>query len=320
GAKILPQHPVIFVPGIKGSVLERNGNTVWLTVSELLGAGEPLTWSPDDGVTTLRAFDRLTIIPWLAEYRPYYQIIAQLACTKDGYVFPYDWRAPPARNAEQFLGLVNAVIQETGQRPSVVAHSMGGLIAHTVVKEHPEKFNRVVYVTVPFDPGIGYLDDLTNGSLTGVNATLLSSDTLFTHPASFLLLPHNGTHRYRGNDLMDAAVWKKFRLSAFSRASVDEPAFQKLLDDTVAYHQRLDRPTEIALPTLLVVGTGHATVFEINQQGNRVMKDGDGRVCRQCSAPQDHFLALEKQSTTLHHGQQLNDPKLVSDIMHFLTK
>ena len=321
GAKNIPKRPVIFVPGIKGSMLERNGKTIWLTLSELLGGITTLRYATDDNIHSNGIFDRLTLIPFFLEYRPYYQITAQLACAPKGYVFWYDWRGKPQQNADDFLHLVDRVITETGEKPSVIAHSMGGLIAHSVVKKHPEKFSSLVYVTVSFNPGIGYLDDLNDGVPTGLNKSLMSKEVIFSQPSSFLLLPHKGSGRYKGKELMDAAVWKEERLSVFAdRTTIDMDAFQNVLDTTVAYHALLDAQRDLPNPTLLIVGKEHPTVYAVEPDGTRTMEPGDGRVSYKSAFPIDRLLKQTVIETAVSHAAQLNDTEIIETIFDFVTK
>lgn len=308
--------PVIIVPGILGSILEQNGHTQWLTLRHLFPS-KPLTYT-DELFDAPRILDRITIIPFLFEYRPYYRIAAQAACLPNAYAFSYDWRAYPDDNAKRFEKLVDRVIAETGMKPSVVAHSMGGLIAHAVVKEHPEKFNKIVYVTVPFDPGIGYMDDLNTGVPVGLNKTIRSKEVIFSNPSSFLLLPHKGTKRFRDKDMAQAKNWQEERWSIFADRSVDLPTFQKTLDRVTAYHERLDRSTIIQNPTLFVVGNCHDTVFTEGADHTRTYVKGDGRVSEQSVFPKDTFTTKQILNTCVTHTKQLNDTGIVTSILEFL--
>ncbi|MBI3632728.1 MAG: hypothetical protein HY226_00390 [Candidatus Vogelbacteria bacterium] len=125
-SKDLPTSPVIFVPGIKGSVLEQNGETVWLTVQEALFGNKQLDYQINDSVKVTGILTRIGVVPYLLEYSSYQNIAAQLACSPQSYFFYYDWRDYPDTNSQEFGKLVERVIKETGKKPSVVAHSMGG--------------------------------------------------------------------------------------------------------------------------------------------------------------------------------------------------
>ncbi len=308
--------PVIIVPGILGSILTQQGHTRWLTLRHLLPS-KSLTYT-GEVFDAPRILDRITIIPFLLEYRPYYRIAAQAACLPNAYAFPYDWRAFPDDNAKKLEELVDRVIAQTGMKPSIVAHSMGGLIAHSVVKEHPEKFNKIVYVTVPFDPGIGYLDDLNDGASIGLNKTIRSREVIFSNPSSFLLLSHKGIKRFRDKDMTIAKSWEEEHWSVFADRSVDLAAFQKTLDRVTAYHGRLDRPTTITNPTLFVVGNCHGTVWTEAPDHTRTYVKGDGRVSEQSAFPKDTFASKQTLNTCITHTKQLNDLGLVNKILEFI--
>ncbi len=315
GPKTTFTQPVIIVPGILGSMLEQNGHTRWLTLRHLLPS-TPLKYTGE-------SFDapkllEVTVIPFLLEYKAYSGISSAAACLPNAYVFPYDWRAFPDDNAKKFETLVDRVIAETGMKPSVVAHSMGGLIAHTVVKEHPEKFNKVVYVTAPFDPGITYLDDLNNGVPLGLNKTIRSKEVIFSNPSSYLLLPHKGTKRFRDKDMTIAESWLEEHWSVFADQSVDLKEFQTVLDRVTAYHERLDRPTTIANPALFVVGNCHDTVFTEAPDHSRTYVKGDGRVSEQSAFPKDTFTTKQILHTCVKHTKQLDDKGIVKTILEFL--
>lgn len=320
GEKNIPQRPVIFVPGIKGSMLEHSGSTVWLTLRQLLGGSSTLRYAPDDDIQANGIFDRLIVAPFFLEYRSYYEITAQMACAPKGYVFWYDWRGKPQQNADDFERLVNRVIAETGQKPSVIAHSMGGLIVHSVVKKHPEKFDRVVYVTVPFNPGVGYLDDLNEGAPTLLNKTLMSKEVIFSQPSSFLLLPHKGSGRYKRKELFDPQTWKEEKLSTFADGAVDIEAFKTVLEETSAYHALLDAPGDLSNPTLLIVGATHPTVYAVQADGTRTVEPGDGRVSYKSAFPVDRLLNQTVIETTVRHTAQLNDSGIIKSIFDFVTK
>ena len=321
GTANIPKEPVIFVPGIKGSTLEENGKKVWLKLTQVLHNTTGLFYSRNgQAIHATGIFDRITLIPFFLEYRPYYRIAAQLACAPHGYLFWYDWRAHGQTNADAFAKLVDRVISETGEKPSVIAHSMGGLVAHSVVKEHPEKFNKIVYVTVPFNPGVGYMDDLTDGAPTGLNRTLMSKEAAFSQPSSFLLLPHKGTGRYRGKELMDANIWKQERLSVFADdAPVDMVAFQKTLDATIAYHAKLDALKTLPNKFLFIVGNKYPVIFGKKEDGTPSMVPGDGRVAEVAAFPTDTIPNKKIVVTAVKHGGQLNDKTAVNEIFNFLS-
>lgn len=344
-------NPVILVPGLKGSALKKNSRVnsrvIWPPspaefISVFVGASESELYyspdvpdTPDDKVIADGIITRIIIIPFLLEYKTYYGIAVQLACSGNGYVFAYDWRAPPAESAKKLANLVKKVSQETGKKPSIVAHSLGGLVTHYYLKDdsesssgNSEKINKIIYAGVPFDAGIGYLYDINHGSNIGPNSRLLSSEVIFSHPASFALLSHNGTKRYKGKDLMDAQVWKDEKLGIFSReqntVETDElenelQKLQKVLDETIEFHKVLDKPAKLSNKFLFVTDISSTAPFEVDKNGNVIYLPGDGRVSERSSMPVE-FPELDKQVfyTDAGHSEMLNDKKVVQKVMEFL--
>lgn len=312
----LPEDPVIFVPGIKGSVLQNRGETVWLGLFNAV-FGSSLKYTENDGVEAVGVFTGVILAPFL-EYQPYYSITANLACSPNAYFFYYDWRDYPDVNSKKFGELVERVIKETGKRPSIVAHSMGGLVAHSYIKENPENINRVVYISVPFQPGVGYFDDVNDGARVGLNSKLLSKDVTFSHPASYLLMPHKGSGRYYGKELMEAKTWSDNKFSVFKDGNTDLDKFQKVLDRVADYHKLLDTPKVLKNRFLIIVGECYKTVLTPDRDGIRSYFPGDGRVSEVSSYPLDTLTDVKKEVFCTRHDSQMNDKKIVAKIFEFL--
>lgn len=320
------ERPVILIPGTKGSILESGGRTVWLAMRQLLPGGEPLLYG--EGESDVRATDvlsRVTVIPGIAEFRPYFRMASALACGRDTYFFAYDWRKNPAEHADALGALIERVTGETGKKPSIIAHSMGGLITHYYMKRHADAVDRVAYVGVPFRPGLSFLEDIDKGSPTGLNRTILSAEALFSHPGSFALLPHQGSRLYRGQDLMDENTWKENGLSAYAQerdpetAAADDARLSENLQKAQEFFAELDRPSPMANRFMFVVGSCRDTLYSIGEDRERVFRPGDGRVPEDSAYPVE-TTALEKTvhvSCAVHH-KQLNDRQTVDAILKFL--
>lgn len=317
GLDNLPKDPVIFVPGIKGSALEKEGERVWLNFRDVISGGHSLKYSEDDGIEASGVFTGFKFAPLIA-YEPYYRMTANIASAPNGYLFYYDWRDYPDVNSKKFGELVERVIKETGKKPSVVAHSMGGLIAHGYIKEHPENVSKVVYVSVPFQPGVSYFDDVNDGKPTGLNKTLMSKEVIFSHPASYLLMPHKGTNRYYGKELMGANTWRDNKFSVFKDGEADVEKFQKVLDRVAEYHTLLDTPTTIDNDFLFVVGKCYTTVLTIEKDGSRTYVPGDGRVSENASYPFDNLPNKKIEVFCKTHDEQMNDKQIIKKIFDFL--
>lgn len=312
--------PVIFIPGTKGSLLSQAGTSVWIRLSQIIRNTPPFLFQEEEQtVTPTGILTRLALIPGLIEYAPYQRVSAVLACSPHSYFFAYDWRKSPLDNAPLLGELVLRIERETGQKPSLIAHSMGGLVAHTYLKTDATHVDNVVYASVPFQPGIGFLTDLDQGAPTGLNRTLLSKEAVFSHPGSFALLPHAGQHLYKGQDLMDLQTWKKASLSIFRDGPVDEQAFQTTLAKTVAFQRVIDAPTPLLNKFLFIVGTCQRVITEIHADGSIVAVPGDGRVAEASAYPlEKDFLQKEIFVSCEGHDTQFNDTDALDRIFTFL--
>ena len=122
--------PVVFLlPGIMGSELRVDGETVWLNFLKL-GTG---------------AFMQLRIgsnavKPGAPLEMSYGELTEHLRATHDVRTFPYDWRKPVEAEADRFAAQVSDALDETrsaGMPVRILAHSMGGLIARTAMQRRP---------------------------------------------------------------------------------------------------------------------------------------------------------------------------------------
>eukprot|EP00551_Chaetoceros_affinis_P011341 CAMPEP_0203677364 /NCGR_PEP_ID=MMETSP0090-20130426/27927_1 /ASSEMBLY_ACC=CAM_ASM_001088 /TAXON_ID=426623 /ORGANISM="Chaetoceros affinis, Strain CCMP159" /LENGTH=664 /DNA_ID=CAMNT_0050544233 /DNA_START=211 /DNA_END=2209 /DNA_ORIENTATION=+ len=99
-------------------------------------------------------------------------------------VFPYDWRRPVPELSAQFHEFCES--RFPNQPVQIVAHSMGGLISFDAMRKHPDKYKPGgVFVGVPFQTGIQYLQDLHHGYYTELNRC-----RQFTPPDQFTFSSH----------------------------------------------------------------------------------------------------------------------------------
>lgn len=320
GRGFATDRPIIFVPGIKGSVLQKDGKTLWFRTSDALHKTSPLIYKENDGVVASDLLARISVIPGIFEYKAYYGIARALACNKNGYVFVYDWREHLDTTSEKFGAFVERVRKETGKKPIVVAHSMGGLVAHGYVKQHPENIAKVVYVSVPFRPGIGYFDDVNEGAPIFRNTTILSKEAVFSHPATYYLLAHKGSNQYEGHDFFSATEWQENKWSVFKDSVPDIEKFQMLLDRAVKYHALLDAPRVLPLPALVVVSTCFPNNQRMTASGERPLVTGDGRVSYESAFPYDTFSSVTTKDFCAKHDAQMNSKELLQEIFSYILR
>jgi hypothetical protein len=158
----VPRRPmpdvVVVLPGITGSVLQKDGTDVWAvsggavanalrtlgrSIQDLaLPPGTPPVADLGDGVTAPRLVSDVHIIPGLWKIDGYSHLIAAIErhfdvrAGENLFAFPYDWRrdnrAAAHRLARESHGWLRAWRKRSGNdaaRLVIVAHSMGGLVA-----------------------------------------------------------------------------------------------------------------------------------------------------------------------------------------------
>jgi pimeloyl-ACP methyl ester carboxylesterase len=157
------------------------------------------------------------------------------------YVFPYDWRRDNVENARLLVRRIETLKRRLGQpnlKFNIIAHSMGGLIARYAAmygnvdlpagQPQPtwagaKHFDKIFLLGTPNEGSMLSLEALLNGFSYvggGLNLPFVQNITrfdIFTIPAAYQLLPHNGSFVvYDENlkpltiDLYDPAEWEKY--------------------------------------------------------------------------------------------------------------
>jgi len=266
--------PIIIIPGILGSQLinKRTGERVWPRGSRSKDDDLELPVSPnikensDDLIATdiLYTAKVALLLPEIEVYHELLMVLENNAGYKrasidnpppDGdrdtyYVFYYDWRRDNVETA-QLLGQKIRAIKERLGRPglkfSIVAHSMGGLIARYYamygardVLDEPapvadwsgaRDINKLIMVGTPNEGSMEALKTLVEGySITGGDrrrfaiAKKLEADTAFTLPSVYQLLPNSNIAQFYDDnlrplalDLYDVSTWRDNRWTIFNK-------------------------------------------------------------------------------------------------------
>ncbi|WP_395819748.1 CHAT domain-containing protein [Archangium minus] len=213
---------VVVLPGIMGSVLERNGKEVWAlsvgalarAVTSLGGSVEKLALTEDsgaldaagDGVVATKLLPDTRIIPGFWKVDGYSRIVEELKRRfdlKDGknfFTFPYDWRRDNRLHArrlqQQSAQWLASWRQESGNKDAkliLIAHSMGGLVSRyfTEVLEGWKDTRVLITIATPHRGSPQALGTLAHGVSKKLGPLTMFdiSEAVRTFPSLYQLLP-----------------------------------------------------------------------------------------------------------------------------------
>ncbi|VVT55841.1 uncharacterized protein SAPINGB_P004765 [Magnusiomyces paraingens] len=132
------------------------------------------------------------------------------------YEFGYDWRLSCDIISEK----LTTFIKELPSPPIIIAHSMGGLIAHHAMNKDPTIVRGILYAGSPSQcPNI--LGPLRNGDSILLSSKILTAQVNFLMRSSYVFLPLSGRcfvnkkdHRIKYDlDFFDVNTWIRYELS-----------------------------------------------------------------------------------------------------------
>lgn len=212
---------VVLLPGIMGSVLQRDGEDVWAfskgaVVEGLFSRGGSIKKlkldedPPDvddlaDGVTAPRLMPDLHLIPGFWKIDGYGKIGDRirhgLGVTpgRNYFEFPYDWRRDNrvaarklARQSHEWLQAWRTTSGNADAKLVLVGHSMGGIIARIYLELMEGWKDTRVLVTfgTPYAGSVNALEFLANGFRKGVGPIGVDlTDTIRSFTSAYQLLP-----------------------------------------------------------------------------------------------------------------------------------
>jgi pimeloyl-ACP methyl ester carboxylesterase len=292
---------VIFIPGLYGSALrERDGGALrWPSMQEIMLRRRPLSVCPggDAAATDCEALvagpvvGKVAVLPWLYEVDVYADTLAGIesALGESARVrtFSYDWRLELSSQA----GALDRMVEEErskGNRVSLVAHSMGGLVASYYLRYGTQpmaqaredwsganKLDKVVLAGVPYGGSVMSFVDLEVGRTVALNAQILGASAYQSFPSTYQLLP-DADDKILGADfkplsapLLDAATWRSQRWGAFkdgnSARGEDSLAQARRLKQLLREPGMLSPPA--SLQVLLIQGQGRKTLERVVLHG-----------------------------------------------------
>lgn len=314
----------VLIPGITGSVLEKQGQELWapslgvLTRTALGGknlqslvlpAVDDPTLDDLDGVVPTRIIDGVTLIPGLHAFDGFARLRRQisapegLAAPSSVIDFPYDWRRDNRVAAHRLKKMIEDrlfKIRRSGSptaRAVLLAHSMGGLVAryYLEVLGGWQDCRALVTFGTPHYGSVKVLDYLENGAkFLWIDATELTRSLT----SAYQLLP---TYPM----IASGDTWQSV---------VDLPSLGHLDHERAVAGRAFHKDIQVAQETNLndssyrtegylaisVSGTGQPTLQSarlvegrieasrlLPPQFSAVLGDGDGTVPRISSSPQD---------------------------------
>lgn len=135
--------------------------------------------------------------------------------------FGYDWRLSHDITAGHLAKFLQKIYDRQKEKKGIylIAHSMGGLVAHRVLQEHTHLIRGLVYVGSPSQCA-NILGPLRYGDELMWNKTLLSKEANFFMRSSMHFLPFDGRCFVDKNtlerydlDFFDVNTWKEYGLS-----------------------------------------------------------------------------------------------------------
>jgi pimeloyl-ACP methyl ester carboxylesterase len=131
-----PSGTVVVLPGILGSELFENHEHIWISVWNII-RGDFDQLQLDAGGHSIKAIQAPTP---LKDY--YGELQLSLLQRWNVVAFPFDWRLDIRELARQLKEKIDASVPGAGGF-SVVAHSLGGLVARSFLQQFPDQLNRV---------------------------------------------------------------------------------------------------------------------------------------------------------------------------------
>jgi pimeloyl-ACP methyl ester carboxylesterase len=181
------RRPVVFIPGVLGSMLCHGDSVVWGTV-DVIGQFPSLDLATSGDIEPCGLIREISFLGVYRQtvYGPFMDRLeaAGYEQGKTLFVFDYDWRLSVFDNAKRLAAFVDDNIP-AGQRFDIIAHSMGGLIARTYAAQEggAARIDRLVSAGSPWFGSVQVFDLLRNGwglatpimgGVEGIRRTILS--------------------------------------------------------------------------------------------------------------------------------------------------
>lgn len=206
---------LVVLPGIMGSVLQKDGKDVWSSSVRAIARGifsrggslrslKLDSDDVDDGIVATRLMPDVHLIPgfWKIDgYSTINKYLHDQFTLKDGenyFEFPYDWRRDNRvsareldRKSQDWLKSWREKSGNSDAKLILVGHSMGGLVCRYYLEALDGWRNTRALITfgTPYRGSINALDTLVNGVRKGPRGFLDLTDAVRSFPSVYQLLP-----------------------------------------------------------------------------------------------------------------------------------
>ena len=340
---------VVLLPGILGSVLQKNGKDVWAISGSAIGRALATNWEAiqnlalkddseecdlGDQVTAPRLIDDVHLIPWLWKIDGYTRIRNALSTSfrdiKAGvnlFDFPYDWRRDN-RVAAQRLKKESAKWLEERRKSTgnenakliLICHSMGGLVARYYLEVLEGWRDTLALITfgTPYRGSMNALNFIANGMQKkfGPVPIVDLSNLLRSFTSVYQLLPIYPCHD-EGAGMVRLEVAKNIPCLDPKRAQA-ALRFHDEIRDAVTRNLNNEEYLQNRYLIHPMVGTRQPTLqssryidkFEMLYSYQGSDKDGDGTVPSVSATP----IEIEKEKREVFiaevHGSIQNAPEV----------
>ncbi|MDP3792734.1 MAG: hypothetical protein Q8Q89_03305 [bacterium] len=339
--------PVIIVPGILGSRLNRvgDGEEVWPSIGQMLvpGADDYLDELKFDvngeEVLDINSSEIIESVLSLNQYGNLIQKFkdAGYRLGQDLFVFPYDWRLDVEISSVEFGLIMDQLISSspTGQ-VNIVAHSMGGLVVKDYLSDNGDsEVNKLIFAGTPhlgapkaFN-ALNYGDDFDLKFIgLGLNKNK-AKDISQNMPAVYELLPSreyiNQADSYvQNNELADLDYDQTKQLMA-SGPLLPDNRNSNLLDLADQFHQLHDYWLPQSANVYNLMGCReYDTIgsFQIDDDGsvdiNSVNGDGTVPLISASQVPGDDYF-VSYPMTKINHTGLISDDRMIDLIYDFIS-
>jgi len=347
---------IVLIPGITGSVLERNGREVWGTSAEsvlrglfsggrsvqdlLLENDDPDADDIGDGVRATRLVNDVHLFPGLWAIDGYTKVATRLrqrlrlSPGANYFELPYDWRrdnrvAARTLQRESEHWLKARRVTHPDAKLVLIAHSMGGIIARYFLEVLGgwRDTRALVSFGTPYRGSLNALDSLVNGVRKAGVLDLTGLTRSFT--STYQLLPI-----YPCLDVGNGALVRLCEADGIPRLGPEELARVRAAE---AFHRQIEHAVEanqasVAAGTVRygirpVIGIDQPTTQTAVRQTNAVQllrsrdgtdEGGDGTVPRVAATP----IEVGEGQTAFaasRHGSLQNTDAVLAHVQGILT-